>query len=126
MKINLLPAELDVLKERKIKLLSSQCDQAIQAGFQSSALGVPHTYPAGIENMIYFNSTLLRFNNDPSFTSLQQLTLDAGYLDHTKEQFIQVFNDGHQFGLQQDGKLEQLKTQVSQAQSPDDLDNIKW
>jgi hypothetical protein len=126
MLIKLTNIDIDSLKALKIKELTAKCDQAIQAGFSSSALGVAHTYPANIEDMIYFNSTLLRFNNDPTFTTLKQLTLDAGYLDHSKSQFIQVFNDGHEFGLQTDGKLAQLKAQVTQATTPDQVNGISW
>lgn len=126
MNINFQAFDLNYLKQAKIKELTAKCDATIQAGFSSSALGVVHTYPASIEDMIYFNSTLLRFNNDPTFTTLKQLTLDAGYLDHNKQQFIQVFNDGHEFGLQQDGKLAQLKVTVSQATTPDQVNQISW
>jgi hypothetical protein len=117
---------LPYFQQQKINELTAKCDATIQAGFSSSALGVPHTYPATVESMIYFNATINRFLVDPTFTTLKQLTLDAGYLDHTKEQFIQVFNDGHQFGIVQDGKLAQLKYQVSQATTPDQVNQVTW
>lgn len=119
---------LNHFKDLKKQELSLKCDETIQAGFVSSALGAAHTYPATIESMIYFNSTLLRFNNDPTFTTLKQLTLDAGYLDHSKEQFIQVFNDGHQFGLQIDGKLALLKAKVDSVEvdTIDKVNAITW
>lgn len=117
---------LSELKKNKLAELDNKCNATIMGGFQSSALGAAHTYQSLIIDEIWFNSTLHRFAIDPNFTSVQYKTVDAGYLPHTKEQFIQVFVDGHSFGDSQIAKLNNLKTQVDAVQSQADLDAITW
>lgn len=110
-------AQADILadaKAAKIAQLSASFDATMASGFTSSALGVSHTYPSDLQAMIFFNATMNRFVNDSTFTSVNQKTLDAGYLAHNKTQFTQVFNDGHAFGVTQDTKLANLKSQVDE------------
>lgn len=117
---------LNDLKASKKIELDLKYEYTLSMGFPSSALGESHNYPCDIEAMIYFNATINRFDNDQNFTSINQKTLDSGFLPHTKEQFIQVFNDGHSFGIAQDTKLNQLKNDVDLATTPDQLNNISW
>lgn len=121
------------LKEMKKAELDNNFNQTLMSGFTSSALGTSHSYPCDIQAMIFFNATFNRFQNDTTFLSIKQKTLDAGYISHNKDQFTQVYNDGHAFGITQDEKLAQLKsdtdavtltTDINQAKS--DLDAIKW
>lgn len=117
---------LEYLKSQKIQELNQQCDAAIMGGFTSNALGVTHTYQSMLTDEIWFNSTLHRFNIDPNFTTVQYKTVDAGYLPHTKEQFQQVFIDGHAWGDSQITKLNNLKNQVNATTTEADLDAIVW
>lgn len=120
------PATLDSLKSQKKAQLGASFDATMAGGFTSSALGVAHTYPSDLQAMIFFNATMNRFNNDSTFTSVDQKTLDAGYLTHTKAQFIQVFNDGHAFGVMQDTKLANLKAQADAATTVSAVNAITW
>lgn len=117
---------MDYLRDQKKSELDTRCDESIMGGFPSSALGVAHTYPSDFTAMVYFNATLNRFMNDPTFTTANQKTVDAGYLSHTKEQFIKVFNDGHAFGEAQIAHLNTLKAQVDTATTEADIDAITW
>lgn len=117
---------LAALKESKLVELDEKCNQVIMGGFSSSALGEQHTYQSMILDEIWFNSTINRFSVDPNFTSVNYKTIDAGYLLHTKEQFIQAFVDGHTFGDSQIMKLNTLKDQVNNATTVEDLEKITW
>lgn len=123
-------AWFEVLKKIKKDELDASFDTTMAGGFTSAALGVSHTYPSDLQAMIFFNATLNRFTNDSTFTSVNQKTLDGGYLAHAKTQFIQVFNDGHAFGIQQDTKLANLKAKVDALTYPTnteaDIDAITW
>lgn len=129
-------AWFEVLKKQKKDELDAKCDAIIMSGFTSSALGTAHTYPSDFQAMVFFNATINRFNNDSTFTTANQKTVDAGYLAHTKTQFIQVFNDGHAFGESQIAHLNSLKAQVdaityssdptTQATNQSNLDAITW
>lgn len=117
---------IEYMKEQKNKQLEKQCDATIMGGFPSNALGASHTYQSMLIDEIWLNSTIHRFNIDPNFTTVNYKTIDAGYLPHTKEQFFQVFIDGHAWGDNQITKLNQLKAQVAAATDQAGLDAITW
>lgn len=106
--------------------LSQQCNQAIVAGFTSSALGQAHTYPSDEEAQRNFNSEINKFVIDSTYTTSLFKTLDAGYLPHSKDQLFQVFSDGHASRVAQLAQLNQLKAQVDAVQTQADLDKITW
>lgn len=117
---------LTEVKASKLAELNGKCDQTIMSGFTSSALGTSHTYRSLLIDQVWFNATLNRFAVDPNFTSVNYLTLDSGYLQHTKAQLTQVFVDGHAFGDSQITKLNALKAQVDNATTIEDVENITW
>lgn len=114
------------LRPIKIDELKAKCAEAIQSGFTSSALGTAHTYAADATSMIYWNATVHRFLTDSTFTSVNWATVDAGFLVHTKDQFMQAFHEGHQFGIDQEAHLAQLLSDVANATTVDALDAITW
>lgn len=126
----------EVLKKQKKEDLSTQCDLSIAGGFSSSALGSAHTYPSHDKAQANFNTEMNRFLTDPSYISCKFYTEDAGWLDHSKDQFFQVFHDGHDFGNAQWEKLLSLMAQVdaiiysgdptTQASNQSNLDAINW
>lgn len=113
------------LKAVKKTELDNSFNETLISGFTSNALGTLHSYPCDLQAMIFFNATFNRFQNDTTFTTVKQKTLDAGYLDHDKTQFMQVFNDGHAFGVTQDTKLAQLKADVDAVTITTDLNQAK-
>jgi hypothetical protein len=117
---------LEYFKEQKKSELKAFRDAALTGNFTSSALGAEHTYLSDPTSMVYFNATMNRFLNDSTFTTVKWWTVDAGYLDHDKDQFFKVFNDGHQFGISQDEKLAQLNADVDAATTVDAIDAITW
>lgn len=117
---------LKIAKDAKKEELNMKCDLTIMSGFTSSALGVEHTYQSLIVDEIWLNATINRFLIDPNFTTVNYKTIDSGYLQHTKEQFNQVFIDGHSFGDSQITKLNSLKAQVDTATTKEELDAITW
>lgn len=117
---------LDYLRKQKKDELDSKCDETIMSGFSSTALGTSHTYSSVLVDEIWYNATINRFNVDATYTSVQWKTIDSGYLAHTKEQFTQVFIDGHTWGDNQIAKLNNLKSQVSAATTEAELDAIVW
>lgn len=117
---------LSEAKTKKIDELKGKCMEVIQGGFKSSALGVEHTYFSDQNSMIYFNATYNRFANDPTFITVDWITADSGYLAHNKEQFIQVYHDGHDYGIQQEEHLKQLISDVSNAVDVSSVNVITW
>lgn len=117
---------LSEAKQIKKAQLSTQCNQAITAGFTSSALGTEHTYPSDDEAQRNFHSELDRINLDSTYTTIYFKTFDSGYMAHTIDQFKQVFIDGHTSGRSQIAKLNQLKADVDKATTPDEVVQIEW
>lgn len=113
-------------KQIKKAVLSSQCNEAIKAGFASSVLGSAHTYPSDEEAQRNFHSELDRINLDSTYTEIYFKTLDSGYMAHTIDQFKQVFVDGHTFGRSQIAHLNDLKAQVDAATTKDEVEAIQW
>lgn len=117
-------------KQKKKDELSIQCGQAIISGFTSSALGVAHIYPSDDRAQRNFSTILHRFSIDPNYTSTAFQTLDAGFLEHSNDQFLKVFQDGHDFGEAQEAHLNDLKAKVDALTYPtntdDDLNAITW
>lgn len=120
-------AQNDVLtlaRNLKISELNSKYQQAINGTFTSNALGVSHTYLA-VQAQENYNSEVHRYLIDSTYSSTLVDTVDAGLLSHTKDQFFQVFKDGHDFVVQQRSKLDNLITQVNTA-TADQLSSINW
>lgn len=122
-------SQSDILADAKVSKkddLQNKCDVALAGGFVSSALGVEHNYPSHDKAQSNFNTEMQRFSTDSTYTSCKFFTNDAGFLEHTKDQFFKVFNDGHDFGNAQWDKLFSLFAQVDAAQTQTDLDAITW
>lgn len=117
---------LPYFKAQKKSELKASRDASVTGGFTSNALGTAHTYLSDATSMVYYNATMNRFLNDSTFTTIKWWTVDAGYLDHTKTQFFQLFNDGHQFGVDQDEKLAQLNASVDSATTVAAINAITW
>ena len=117
---------LQYAKNAKKTELNMKCDLTITGGFTSSALGVEHTYQSLLVDEVWLNATINRFAIDPNFTTVNYKTIDSGYLLHTKEQFNQVFIDGHAWGDSQISKLNNLKAQVDAATDKAGVDAVTW
>lgn len=115
---------INLLRQQKINDLKRSFQAAVNGTFTSNALGVAHTYLA-VQAQENYNSEVHRYLIDPNYTSTLVDTVDAGLLSHTKDQFFQVFKDGHDFVVSQRSKLDNYITQVNTA-TADQLSTINW
>jgi hypothetical protein len=113
-------------QQTKIAVLDDLCNKTILAGFTSSALGAPHQYDFDEEAQRNFAGALALMNADSTITSITWKTVDAGPLPHTRDQFIQLCKDGFAFKESQIQKYWNLKAQVQQASSIDQVNAITW
>lgn len=118
------PMDINGLRQQKINDLRAKYQQAVNGTFTSNALGVAHTYLA-VQAQENYNSEVHRYLIDPTYSSTLVDTVDAGLLSHTKDQFFQVFKDGHDFVISQRTKLDNLITQVNTA-TASQLSSIIW
>ena len=89
---------LNETKTTQIQLISQACQQAIIAGFESTALGSPYFYPSGLidqQNLAANVLSSLMPSNPPGWYTLQLCGTVAtpaiwGYIPHTSSQIQQV------------------------------------
>lgn len=117
---------IPALQAQKIASLSAACYQTIIGGFTSTALGTAHTYDCDEESQRNLIGAMLKISNDATITTINWKTRENGYVDHTRTQFTQVYQDGFQFIESQRYKYRDLKAQVLAATTEAQINAITW
>lgn len=127
------PAEtLDEMKASKLTQLSSACQAQIYAGFQSSALGSAHAYPAKDKDQANLAASVLSslYPGLPAGWTTPFWCADAQgnwtYVQHTAAQIQQVGADGKAAILAALQKNATLAQQVMAATTTSELESIVW
>lgn len=116
--------DLESLKLEKIRELSTQCNRAIIAGFDSDALGSIHHYSSEPEDQINLLGAFL-LQADVIYICTDISGLKQGRL-HNINQITQVFNDGatrKQLLIQE---FHKLRITAEQAKTSNELTDIGW
>jgi hypothetical protein len=117
---------IPIYQQEKMNELNQACNGAILAGFSSACLGTSHTYQFSYDDQLNLNGQLTLINADPTITTLQWKTMDAGVLEHSRDQFIALCKDAIAFKQSQIQKYWSLKAQVLAATTEDQIDAITW
>lgn len=117
---------LSAAKQMKIAELNAACENAIYAGFSSSATGTSHQYAFTLLDQQNMNETATAMLQDSTFTSVSWKTEDAGEVSHTAAQFQQLCKDARVFKLTNITKYRQLKANVLAATTVDAVKAITW
>jgi hypothetical protein len=116
---------LDELKARKVEALKMACSAAIEGGFQSSALGSPHTYesqqPHDRENLIGARLAGIDLN----YTCIDGNRVKTERF-HTAAQILQVFNDGVAHVQTHRGLFYQKLAKLETATNADEIEQVNW
>lgn len=110
-------------KNLKINILNEQCELSIVNGFTASN---GHHYRMNRDdqiNMIGQKDTLL---SDPTITVVSWKTEDAGYVDHTREEWLQVYKEAFEHKKYQLLKYNDLKQKVLKATTHEEIVKINW
>ncbi len=110
-------------KQDKIQQIKNTCNNTIYAGFKATN---GHTYKFDLNYQNNFNQTMLMLNSDPTMTQVKFNTQDAGMIDHTKDDFLQVCKDAAAFKQEMLYKYFELQGQVLAAQDYLSVDEINW
>lgn len=114
-------------KAAKIAELDQMCNQTILSGFTSLALGQEYHYPFDEEAQRNLTGALTLLNADPTLTTVEFKVLDIGkFVDHTRDQFLQVCKDAFAFKSSMIKKYHDLKDQVNAATTVDEVNAIVW
>jgi hypothetical protein len=110
-------------KQLKIDILSDNCDEKIIAGF-TSANG--HKYRTNRDDQINMIGKMIQLMNNTSIVEVNWKTEDAGYVKHTREEWITVFNEGLAHKEQNLFHYNTLKAQVHSAQTDAEVVAVKF
>lgn len=114
-------------KEKNIKLIeiNKSCTIAITSGYLSLALGVEHMYQSEEIDQINLMGAKVRGTSAPI-----KCSLDGGktwnYEIHNEEQILKVYNDGAFLIEKNLLKANDIKRQLSDAKTIEDVNNIEW
>lgn len=119
-------------RAQKAETISSRCADTILAGFVSSALGQPHSYPAKPNDQANLTGSVVRSfypNVDADWRTPFWCADAAGtwaYRPHSAPQIQQVGDDAVVARLTHMGVNEQLQAQIAAAVTPSELAAINW
>lgn len=117
---------LDELKQEKIAQLT-ESEKNASATFTSSALGSVHTYLSDEVAMAKFNAEYTYVNGtDYDGQPILWYTLEEGGVEHTKDQFNQVWLEGRNYIANNFKKWDSLVKQVKACTSIDEVRAIVW
>lgn len=117
---------LTVAKQSKLDYLRATEASNLQT-FQSTALGTPHTYLAGITDMVLLSAEYAYLKGgDYKGETILWYTVEAGNLVHTQAQMIQVYLDGRTAVANTKYHRATLEAQVGSATTASQVDAIVW
>ncbi|MBP0589271.1 hypothetical protein J8I87_05975 [Paraburkholderia sp. LEh10] len=124
--------DLDAAKTTQKAVVSQACQDAIFAGFTSSALGAPHSYPAKFTDQQNLNASVVAslLPGLPADWTTPFWCADAdgtwAYLPHTAAQIQQAGRDGKATILACLTKNQQLADQIDAATTIEAVQAIQW
>ncbi len=116
-------------KQEKISEINKIAQEKIVSGFISSALGSKHLYqsePTDQINLLGVVQTAQLTNENQLFKCSHDNGQTWEYKEHTPEQITQVLKDGKDIKIAILEKANQLKQQVKQATTIDEVNSISW
>jgi hypothetical protein len=117
-------SKLEGFKEMKINNLNRQCEKAIEEGFTSTVNG--HIYRTNRDDQINFMGQKDELTSDAVIETVMWKTEDAGYLSHTREEWLEIYFEALANKKVQLFKYNTLKGQVLAAASKEAVDLISW
>ncbi|UPI12850.1 hypothetical protein [Bacillus phage SBSphiJ5] len=114
---------LDYHKEFKIYVFQVTCDTEIAKGFTASN---GHTYRTNREDQTNMLATKIQLSEDPTITEVYWLTQDVGYLMHTREEWLKVYNEAFEHKKNLVYKNGELRRMIENASTDAEVVAIKW
>jgi len=118
--------KLPPLKEAKIEEINIACNKEILDGFKSSCTGIEHQYKFTEEWQTNLNRQMNSLIIDDLVDSIEWNTVDAGVINHTRRQFITLYQDSKTFIDSKISNYYNIKQQVMNCQNTNDVRLINW
>lgn len=123
---------LDDVKAAQVMMINRACEAAIIDGFESSALGAPHTYPCKLTDQANLQASV-SVSREPGLPAewrapfwCQDTAGQWSYQLHTAEQIRQVGMDGYSATLAKLQRKGMLETQIAAATSAEGVKAVGW
>lgn len=110
-------------KSRKIAELNQTCDDTICAGFTASN---GHHYRTNRDDQTNMIGQKDELNDDSTITTVPWKTEDAGYINHTREEWLQIYSEAFAFKKQQLFHYDSLKKTVTECQDHPSIIAVSW
>lgn len=110
-------------KKLKKELMSKVCSNAILTGYKSSN---GHTYRTNQDDQLNMIAQKEYINSHPELETVKWKTLDAGYVEHPVEEWVQLYYEGFDYKMSILFKYEKIKKMVELAQNDFELTAIDW
>lgn len=114
---------LEYHQKLKIDELSLTCEETIIKGFVGSN---GHTYRTNRDDQVNMIGQKDEITADPSITVVYWKTEDAGYIQHTKEEWLKIYVEAFAYKKKQLFKYNTLKQTILSARSHDVIVETKW
>ena len=114
---------LDYHKEIRIGHFSELCEDAIVEGFTASN---GHTYRTNRDDQMNMAGQWMALQSDPSVTTVSWKTEDAGYIDHTRAEWLGIYAEAFNHKKEQLIKYNTLKVQITNATTDVDVVAVKF
>ncbi len=122
--------QLAQAKSTQIATLEASMNATLSGGFTAKTLvgtaTTPHTYPTDSSAQSNFTGVVSAFTTNPNKTTATILTLDAGWVSHTKAEFFGVYSDGDNWKEAQYPQLATFVAQVEAATTVADVQAVVW
>lgn len=115
--------DLEQYKAFKIEELKVKCKDDIYNGFVSSN---GHVYRTNNDDQLNFLGKFNQLQVDTTIETVYWKAEDTGYIPHTREEWLLVYNEGLVAKEQKLFKYDQLKQQVTACTTKEEVEAIVW
>jgi hypothetical protein len=111
-------------KNLKIATLSQNCEDAIVAGFTSTLNN--HVYRTNRDDQLNMIGQKGALDADPNITTVSWKTEDAGYIDHTRADWLEIYGEAFTHKKTQLTTYNTRKQAVNTATTHDGIVAVTW
>ena len=129
--IDIIPTEkplisLEDYKQNKIIELNVACNKFILSGFESSCTSIKYKYKFDEEYQRNFALTIGAVSVSPEISNIPWPTIGTGIVNHTRQQFIQLYLDGKLFMETNLYRYFGMKAQIEMCGSVEQINLFSW
>jgi hypothetical protein len=115
---------LEQYKSFKIDTLSKKCKEDIYKGFISQLNG--HFYRTNTDDQLNFLGKFNQLISGESIATVMWKTEDSGYIEHSRSDWLTIYNEALTAKEQKLFKYDQLRDQVNACATKEEVEAVVW